>query len=264
MVVGLYRQIPALINHRYGITDIRPVVTQRGGRNFDAIKFTKVKISLFKYLHQESGSAAGKPIVAETQFVEGAKYAKRVIYWSKSLARSKTVTVILSGKLFHYIVISCFRLCGQCLKFRSKSCFYFRASHAAESIIFKVKADIVELIQCAEYPHLRKFCHSGDKDKLKIRVSIFEYSIESGQRFTEVFLQIRFIECLKHGFVIFVYEYDHTASGLFVCTSDNGNEASGVGHCAFIYSIHLFPTFQLQFKHSFQSFPTVIFLSIQA
>ena len=165
--------------------------------------------------------------------------------------------------LYGFVIIG-FSLESQFLQFRYKNGFDFRTCHAAKGVVLKVEADIIQLVKRAENAHLRKLRYSGDKDKLKIRVSIFEYSIESGQRFTEVFLQIRFIECLKHGFVIFVYEYDHTASGLFVCTSDNGNEASGVGHCAFIYSIHLFPTFQLQFKHSFQSFPTVIFLSIQA
>ena len=79
-VVGLYRQIPALINHRYGITDIRPVVTQRGGRHFDVVEFTKIEICSLEYLYQESRSTAGKPIVAEAQLVEGTKYAERVVH----------------------------------------------------------------------------------------------------------------------------------------------------------------------------------------
>ena len=46
LVERLYSQVSALINHRNGIGDIRPVVAQGGGRDFNTVQFAKVKICL--------------------------------------------------------------------------------------------------------------------------------------------------------------------------------------------------------------------------
>ena len=46
LVERLYSQVSALINHRNGIGDIRPVVAQGGGRDFNTVQFAKVEICL--------------------------------------------------------------------------------------------------------------------------------------------------------------------------------------------------------------------------
>ena len=60
--------------------------------------------------------------------------------------------------------------------------------YLAWGIVLRVEADIDQLVESADYTHLSKFGHSGDKDEAQPGVCILQYSVESCEHYAELTL----------------------------------------------------------------------------
>ena len=85
--------------------------------------------------------------------------------------------------------------------------------------------DVERLVETAEHTDLGKLGHSGQKYKLKMLVSAFEYGVETFQDITVLFLKTCiYIEHIQDRLVIFINQHHSTETSLFMNVFQNLNE----------------------------------------
>ena len=137
------------------------------------------------------------------------------------------ITVILSLQAKKSFFKSKFLTFTQPLYFRCKNFYKFIFRDTAQSIVFPVHTDVVQLVQIAEHADLSKLGDTRQEYETKIAVSTFQNTIESFQD-TAIFIQKQLVQnSLKKRFVVFVNQDHNLLTGLFAGTANDTGETGG-------------------------------------
>ena len=121
-------------------------------------------MGLLQHFGKESGCSTGKPVILKHPAPKHIQYAERVVHTFLTDI-VEMISVIHTSKVCHTIFFCQTVPFCQPFQFRDEIGFNFRAGHTTKSIVLRVEADIDQLVESAEYTHLSKFGHSGDKDE---------------------------------------------------------------------------------------------------
>ena len=265
VVVVLYRQIPALVDHRHGVVYVGAVVLQGGVAHLDAVHQPQVEVGLLQHLGQEGGGAAGEPVVVEGALLQGVEHAEGVVHRGEVLACGEAVAVVLAGHQLHYLVGGEVVFLPHRFHFGLEGGDDFLLRQSAQGVVIQREADVLQLVQVTEDAHLGELRDPGDEDELQPRVGILQYGVEGGEHLAEVILQVGVVEVSQQGLVVFVDEDNDAASGLLAGLADDGHEADGdtvalVGRA----SVEGLPLAELAFEEVLQHFAAVVPFGIEA
>ena len=122
--------------------------------------------------------------------------------------------------LFRFTPILC-----QQFYVRLKLCGEFLLCDAAQCLVVGQHGNVLQIVQCAEYAHLREFGNAGNEDKLQVIVECFQRSEEVGEADANALFHFVVTDAVQHEVIIFVDNHHDTPPRLAVSLGDDALEA---------------------------------------
>jgi len=102
----------------------------------------------------------------------------------------------------------------------------FRLGDTAQRLITGIHADVVRLVETAEYAYLGEFRHSRQQHKLQVAVRPFEHRIEAFQYIPMTVFQIAIcIQYIQNRLVVLINEHYRPTACLLVGGTEYITEA---------------------------------------
>ena len=160
-------------------------------------------------------STALEPIIVNPAGIKRIEQAERIVDIRHSVA--EVITVILRLKHIQHFIIRASVGLRQLLYRLSEITFQFLLRYTAKSLILGVHADVFGLVETTEHTHLRKFCHTGQEDKLQVFIRPLEGRIKTFQNVTMLFLQVLVIvQDVKNRLVVFIHQHHSTQTRFLI------------------------------------------------
>ena len=157
-VIVLDGKVSALIDHRQRAFSIGLVIDELLQTIVFPGQFVHVLVEMCEQADEVGWCAGTEPIIPYALFVESIEQAERCIDIGHFLTEMVSV-VLLFQHLFHFLNSAMVILCHGGDGF-SEITFHFLLRDATQGFIPCVHADVIRLVESAEYADLREFGHS--------------------------------------------------------------------------------------------------------
>jgi hypothetical protein len=252
-IVSLDGQVSALIDHRQRALHVGFVVDEFLRGIILARQLVHVLLKMRKQTDQVGWCACAEPVVIQTLTVQCVQQTERIVNVRHPFTEVIPVVLLFQTPTHLFRRTLVFSSHGR-NRFRKCAVNLFLRD-AAKRLVTRVHADVLRLVETAEYAHLRELRHPRQQHKLQMAVRTLKHRVERLQHITVPFFQACvYIQNVQNRLVVLIHEHHGTATGLTVRRFQNIPKPKTDIQCLIgLYGIFLLPFPDIILKHHFQN-----------